>query len=253
MIIEFSGLPGSGKSSVIRELFGTLATSDIELVPVHKTGVLSSTLAETMHNPLVRAFPGRALMMQGIKFRRRYEDFVAAALGASPEVSEDDEFMIHLLGARFVQASDPEFARKLVLFDEGFFLRGTAMFFRLGTAGLSDYLTHMPRPDVLVHVSVPPDVAYERCVGRRPEVLHDRRVGAVHGKFGDAEAFRRRNRLMEHGLAMVRKQGVRVIDIENSADLSLSVAIAADALQAAWMSNEVSRAMINTGNRINVG
>ena len=53
MIIEFSGLPGSGKSAIIKSLRRKFRKSGIPLVPAQKTGGQSSTVKEVMNNPWV--------------------------------------------------------------------------------------------------------------------------------------------------------------------------------------------------------
>lgn len=241
MLVEFAGLPGSGKSTVIRALFAALRGAPFEVIPAHKTARRGQVLSDAMDSPLVNAWPGRALMLQGIRFRRAFPEFVEHVQNAAPDVSEEDEFLASLIGVRYLQARDPSFGDAMVVFDEGFFLRGTAMYTRLGTAGLSDYVALMPPPDALVHVCVPPDLAHARCIARRPEEEGAAASATfVARKFGAPDAFRRRHRVIEHGLAAVDRAGIPVLEMRNTGDLDGGVQTLAETLTSLWKARRVT-------------
>ena len=236
MIIEFSGLPGSGKSAIIKSLRRKFRKSGIPLVPAQKTGGQSSTVKEVMNNRWVNNWDGRALLYLANLFSRRHQAFFDHIRQSPVDATADEEFLLQLTGVRFLQASDPELHDKMVVFDEGFFHRGIHLInsHEKRLSSLSHYIEKMPLADAVVHLETDADVAYDRCITRRAAGSLQDKHNFVVKKFGDVPAFQQRKSVMEDALQLVEKRGGRVFRIDNHVALASSVEATKKCLTKLW-------------------
>jgi thymidylate kinase len=191
VIVEFIGLPGSGKSTVMTHLFADSQSKDLRYLP-EEAALL--TVARRKFDRILRVplkLLPRGLAMRVCprfwwKCRQRSMSQVGflakhgAALGAFTSssihdaMSTADRFRVieHFLdtGAAREFLDDPRLADKIVFFGEGL-VQKSFMFVdhtdvAVDAADVVRYLEKIPLPDLVIHLRVSPSVSFKRMTGR---------------------------------------------------------------------------------------
>lgn len=190
MIVEFLGLPGSGKTTVMNQLFADPAQR-VSYLPEQAALLMVARrkLDRALRIPLNLLPHGLALKVCPRiwwKCRQRSEcqiRFLAkhgAALGAFTSsgihdaMSTADRFRVidNFLDAAATREflDDAQLADRSVLFGEGL-VQKSFMFVdhsdvAVESADVVRYLEKIPLPDLVIHLRVPTSVSYERLTGR---------------------------------------------------------------------------------------
>ena len=230
MIVEFAGLPGSGKSTLVRALRDRAAATGVDLIPSNRIRTRSAMPVDVNANPLVGGNAPRALLYQAILAQRAYPAFWEYLGGLGDQLSVDDEFILTLYAVRYLQASDPDLTGAAVVFDEGVLLRGVSICHRVADIAATAFFSEAPLADLILHVGADPGTAFERCIARRPHGTERQRRAYVERKFGDLDAFSRREDVLAAALDIAANRGAKVVSVDNDGTLDASIAAAFDAL-----------------------
>ena len=191
MIVEFIGLPGSGKSTVMRQFFAGLPAQEVRYLPEGAALLMVGRrkFDRIFRIPLKLLPQGFALQVcpkVWLKSRQRAEcqvRFLAkhgAALGAFTSsgihdaMSTVDRFRVIdsflETGAFREFLDDPQMADRIVLFGEGL-VQKSFMFVDhsdvvVESADVVRYLEKIPLPDLVINLRVSTSVSFERMTGR---------------------------------------------------------------------------------------
>jgi adenylate kinase family enzyme len=192
MIVEFIGLPGSGKTTLRRQFLADLSPAQEARYLSEETALLvvaRRRIDRVFRIPLKLLPHGLAMRfcpkvwwrsMQRSESLVRFLVKHGAALGAFTSsgvhdaMSEVDRFRVIEsfleTGAVREFLDDPQMADRVVLFGEGL-VQKSLMFVDhsdvIGeTAEAARYLENIPLPDLVIHVRVSTDVSIERMTGR---------------------------------------------------------------------------------------
>jgi len=191
MIVEFLGLPGSGKSTVMNQLFANTSAQNVRILTEQAAllVVARRKFDRVLRMPL-KVLPHGLAMQVCPRFwwksRQRSQcqvSFLAkhgAALGAFTSsgiyeaMSTTDRFRVieHFLdaaaGREFLDVT--ELKDQIVLFGEGL-VQKSFMFVdhtevAVETADVVRYLEKIPMPHLVIHLRVPTNVSFDRLTGR---------------------------------------------------------------------------------------
>jgi hypothetical protein len=191
VIAEFIGLPGSGKSTVLRQLFAEPLTAQARYLSEEAALLMVGRrkFDRIFRIPLQLLPDGLAMQICPRiwwKCRQRPESqlgFLAkhgAALGTYTSsaihdaMSTADRFRVikHFLDAAAAREffDDAQLSDRIVLFGEGL-VQKSFMFVdhtdvTIETADVVRYLEKIPLPDLVIHLRVPTSVSFDRLTGR---------------------------------------------------------------------------------------
>lgn len=192
MIVEFIGLPGSGKSTLMRHFFADLPPAqEVRYLPEEAALLMVARrkFDRILRTPLKLLPHGLAMQVcrkVWLKSRQRSECVVrflakhGAALGAFTSsgihdaMSTVDRFRVIdsflETGAFREFLDDSQMANRTVLFGEGL-VQKSFMFVDhsdvdVETADVVRYLEKIPLPDLVIHLRVSTSVSFERMTGR---------------------------------------------------------------------------------------
>lgn len=206
MIIEFCGLPASGKSTLCKALAKMGACGDVRLT--RRIAAASDWPEGTPR--YVKDRPDRALLYRATKFRTKFPNFFQSI---EQEISDDTttSFLFALTAAFYQEFEDLKFADTALLYDEGFLQRSAVLCFEK-EFDLGAMLAKAPLPYALVFADVPPEVAFRRAVERHGRA--DKMRSAVISLYGDIDAFQERRSLIDHGCEIAAGLGVHVVKVK---------------------------------------
>lgn len=206
MLIEFCGIPASGKSTLLRGLLratecnGWKLTKSVSQEPIN---------APKMPRYVTRR-PDRRLLYQAVRFRTQNADFfreVDRACGSNAL----EAFFFSLTAQYYQDWIDAGETGSALLFDEGFVHRCAALTATKGESPLA-LAEFAPLPDLLVVADIGADLAFDRATRRHgnPEKMRD----AVISLHGDEAMFEHRRQVLDEVCDFVETRGVPVIRIQ---------------------------------------
>lgn len=176
---EFIGVPGSGKTTICRELspisgfYGGVMTDGLARMDQNTTSLLSKILPLNL----------QIIMWENLFYRRYYKTFVAGRPQflkvMPPIISEIDENKDHVRWLFKRSAGQYQFLKEtqkcgeIGLFDEGFLMRAVSAMYRGSSLPFDQYLEGIPVPDMVIYVSVPDDIAQKRQKDRKGRQAFD--------------------------------------------------------------------------------
>ncbi|HSJ83708.1 MAG TPA: hypothetical protein VLA91_07795 [Acidimicrobiia bacterium] len=241
--VEFLGIPGSGKTTLVSNVHSRLLASDTPAFTLARAVSLGMKrgVGDRLIDPLMTHLPERlldrysesgfirsnALLVSLIDFMAAYPMAVSVFLKGQARRADYElgtdlvvRWFLQLL-ARYQLGSSAMSQDDILLLDEGFAQKAiTGFAHRFSKADhedLSSYLAASPRPDLLVHLAVGTDLAAERLDGRgEPEAtkrLWD--TGTDPARF-----LADTRRCVEYVVATARGSGWEVLELDGSGDLA---------------------------------
>lgn len=178
--IEFIGVPGSGKTTICRELslisgfYGGVMTDGLARIGTNTLRILSNIL------PL----NSQIVMWEKLLSRRYYRDFIAEhpqfQKMIPPIISEVHESKDHVRWLFKRSAGQYQFLEEthkcgeIGVFDEGFLMRAVSAVYRGSSLPFDQYFESIPVPDMVIYVSVPDDTAEKRQKDRKGHQSFDK-------------------------------------------------------------------------------
>lgn len=206
MLIEFCGIPASGKTTLLKGLLRLGFCNGWKLT---KSVSQESLNASKMPRYVTRRLDRRVLY-QAVRFRAQHADFfceVDRTCGSNAL----EAFFFSLTAQYYQDWSDAGETGSALLFDEGFVHRSAALSATKGVSSLT--LAELaPLPNLLVVADIRADVAFDRATRRhgRPEKMRE----AVISLHGDEVMFEHRRQVLDEVSAFVETRGVHVIRIQ---------------------------------------
>ncbi|NNL34659.1 MAG: hypothetical protein HKP35_02440 [Silicimonas sp.] len=205
MLIEFCGIPASGKSTLIQGLLGAGKCNGWTFT----RAVASAPSAVKMPRYVTR-HPDRRQLYQAARFRAAHGAFFAEADRLCGGVALDLFFFL-LTAQSYQDWHDAPVRGAAVLFDEG--LAGRAAALSASRKQDAEPLARLaPLPSVLVMVDTPPEIAFDRATHRHgpSEKMRD----AVISLHGDEAMFTRRRTAMVETCAILEARGTPVVRVD---------------------------------------
>ncbi|MDJ0641017.1 MAG: hypothetical protein QNJ20_19540 [Paracoccaceae bacterium] len=208
-MIELAGLPASGKTTFFKALRKELTRRKFK---VHELGQIFGTpyLRQTAPR-FVRNEESRELLFRHLDFKRDHPelaDLVDRKLDQPDTASM--HFLFWLMASRYQAHGARADAGGVLMVDEGFVQRGTAMCLRDETPDdYERYMAHVPVPNAVLAIRVRPEVAYTRAVERRGA----QSLATVHAKHGHLKDYVRRDRMFRRAHELLAQRGAAIIDV----------------------------------------
>jgi len=218
MLVEFLGLPGSGKSTLIRALIPALRAQGVAARRADKLAGLPS-IERDAPRYLGRG-PDRTTLYRTTRFRREHRGLMKH-VEHKLSLSQTEEFLFTLTTGLYQTAREYGSEIGPALLDEGFVHRGVSAHLECEDALFQRYLGLIPVPELVVHLTLPVEAALSRAVARR---AHKADAQQVHTKLGDRAVFARRDALFQMGVARLRERGATVFDVATEQSLDACVA-----------------------------
>ncbi|MEM7472086.1 MAG: hypothetical protein AAF340_12105 [Pseudomonadota bacterium] len=219
MLIELLGLPGSGKSTLIKALVPALRKAGLSARRADKLAGLEST--DPAAPRYLKRGADRTTLYRTLAFRRDHPalmDHVERTL----DLSASDTFLFSWTSNLYAASREHAHIVDVAFLDEGFAHRGVSAHLDADDALYHDYLSLIPLPDLILHLCPPPRMAFRRAIHRRADKSFSKRK--VQAKLGDRFVFRTRHRLIETGLDALKARGAQVIDVNTAAEIEACVA-----------------------------
>ena len=226
MFAEVLGLPGAGKSSLIRQLVPRLRRNGVKVRTVKNMATLPP-----LGDELPRYITGqqdRTLLYRAMRFREAHPELMTH-LETRVDISLSDKFLYALTTGYHVAYQEYHNKIDLALIDEGFLHRGAdAHVDQTDPLVFQDYLDLIPVADVVLYVKTGARMALRRAIGRRSEKRASKT--RVVAKFGGVETFDARRTLLEAAVHSHKARGAAIIEIDARQSLENCVEEACAAL-----------------------
>lgn len=224
MLVEFLGLPGSGKSTLIRALVPALRAKGVGARRADKLAGLPSNERDAPR------YLGRGLdrttLYRTTRFRREHRGLMKH-VEHKLALSQADEFLFTLTTGLYQVCREYGDTIGPALLDEGFVHRGVSAHLDREDALFQRYMGLIPVPEVVIRLTPPVEVALSRAVARR---AHKAEAQQVHAKLGDERVFARRSELFDIATECLRGRGVTVLEIDTQQDQQACVMQASEAV-----------------------
>ena len=218
MLIEFLGLPGAGKSTLIRALVPALRAQGMSARRADKLAGLPSV--ERNAPRYLERGADRTTLYRITRFRREHRGLMKH-IEHKLALGQADEFLFSLTAGLYQACREYGDTIGAALLDEGFVHRGVSAHLDRDDALFERYVAMIPAPDLLVHLCPPVDTAFERAVSRR---AHKGEAEKVISKLGGLPVFERRDALIRLGTAGIRARGEAVVEVDSRRPLNDCVA-----------------------------
>jgi thymidylate kinase len=210
MLVEILGLPGAGKSTLVRELLPSLRKNGLKSRHGHKVVGLSSR--DPAAPRFLRDQPDRLALFRAETFRQENAKLVKH-MERKVGQSLTDQFLFSLTSSYYQTYLEYAEDFPFIFLDEGFIHRGVVAHCNgKETSIFADFLKLIPAPDAIVHVKLSADLAFERAVERRSDKPSSK--ARVIAKLGDLSDFRTRAKMLEQGTDAMVARGAALIEID---------------------------------------
>ncbi len=225
MLVELIGLPGSGKSTIIRAATPLLKAAGLRFDSMRM--VSKKFMAED--RPNVRFLTKRAersSLYGCFSFAEDQQDLFRSLLdGALGDVSQT-LWNMEMLG-QFQFLRNRDLSDTMVFLDEGFLHRGVSTFAASGELRkLIDYMDLVTHDFITIHITTPLDMALARAEMRRRGVPENLQASTGIGLSG-MEAF---DQMIKVAVAHRKLQGAAVIEVDATQPAAIAARQMVDAL-----------------------
>jgi len=214
MLVEIAGLPGSGKTTLFRNLRAELMRMDLPVTDINTIADVRDS-AEAVPRFVSRK-PQRELLYRFWRFQSQNPGLMRRidSLYRSGDIKQ---FLFMLLATHFQAGTDQVEEDEIVMTDEGFLTHIVALFCKRGDRKDFDSLIdEVPAADLLIHLNASADVAHARAVARRGPGRAARQM--VESKLGGKRLFATRQSLLERGVQLYARRCRAVIEVDASLD-----------------------------------
>lgn len=226
MLVELLGLPGSGKSTLVKKLLEKSFDHPIQIETLNQRAERVLQHHKTKRG-YIRRKKGRGWFFATFEFAHCYpEMFRIVFENAILHQDRNLDFFDLLVQYHFSkQATD---AVGSAITDEGFLHRGAAIFLYPNTYSTIDhYLEHVPHFDTVIHTQCSVDLALERCKSR-PKGLPKR-----YRSFSEQELSQSYQKLMQlHQTCLDhhKNRGGNIIRVDGQKPWALTIQTVLDIL-----------------------
>ena len=228
MLVEFVGLPGAGKTSLITETETRLRAAGFNASGLRE---LSKRGVERLRGDIgfIRRRSERISLYGALEYRKTHGEVFDFLCQAQDRVPELTLWSMELLSQLYF-ASDDLAGDQIAFSDEGLVHRGIAA--QIGVedqTGFDAYNAALPDDFLLVHLRVPVAIAIERAEARGKGLPATRwRKGRDPG-----DVMAETERLIERACEMRRARGCRVVEIDGTQPIEAASGALQKALTAA--------------------
>ncbi len=210
MLIEIVGIPGSGKSTLYKSLTQELKRQNVDFVDAQT--ILATRSNDDSAPRYVQKKPQRDLLYRFTRFTVKNPEFFEKAQQTFGEASTK-KFLFFLACAHFQLARDLNTHNEMVFFDEALLTHCASIYPKTEQqSDLVELLNCAPEIDVLIHLEIPPDVAFDRAVARHGGTEKTR--ARIVSKFGDKFAFAARANNIKAGIKTFTERGSIVFNVD---------------------------------------
>ncbi len=216
MLVEFVGLPGSGKTSLViatHERMRARGFVTKGLREAAKSGVKAVRDRGTI-GFLKR--PERICLYGALEFRKAHPKVFDALCASQSDTPHLTPWTMDVLSHLYYVSEQSRYDGGFILCDEGLVHRGVASFIGTkGTRAFAAYNKALPDNFILVNLAVPPETALERSGARRkgtPALRHQPHRDPL-------DVLRENAALIERACKARRARGLQVIEIDGTAPL----------------------------------
>lgn len=225
MRVECVGLPGAGKSTLIRRLGSALRKRGFNIKRPDQIAEEPCNSADAPR--YLNRGPDRTALFRLTQFRQRHRGLMKY-VEHRLNLTTSEEFLFSLTICYHQACQEHRGSFDFSFMDEGFVHRGLAAHIDRAEAQFARYLEIIPAPDALLTLVPPVELAFERAIDRR---VHKDAADKVMEKLGDLSVFQHRRVLQDLAGAAMAARGVPVLRIDSSKPLDVCVAKAADDLE----------------------
>lgn len=228
MIFEFAGLPGSGKSTILTAAAERLTAAGLTHTSMR---MLAKAALQDDYRKIgfLRRRISRASLYGALAFGDENPALFDALLGAARSDLATRLWNMEML-AQLHFGYWHGLPGHPVFMDEGFLHRGAGSYLLTRDQdGFKDYLALVPPDRAVIHVVADLDLAYARSQGRKLK----KRIPAVWLGATDAETratLEIFNGMVRLGCDVLRKRGMRIIDIDAKRPVAENAAALAEAV-----------------------
>lgn len=228
MHIEFTGISGVGKSSVIREIsefdsyYQDYSPKAVLRTYSKPVAIVLRQLPAIVQTKITKLTWSRREMEFYREYLRDHQEFTELSDFIDTWADFDKNRLAELLiqtAARYQLGISTVRPGEHLLIDEGFFHRGASIAARNNEFDIpiETYFKYVPLPEVVVHVTAPDNTINQRLQARE-NITHDRSRLADNKKF------------IERMVKLGRKHNVHIIHLDNSENLDSTVSALQTAL-----------------------
>lgn len=219
MFVEFIGLPGSGKSTIIKHLRRLSGGTDLPFETL-------SQIADQVHRikleqpGYLKRKPGRGWFQALLGFAHRHPDAFRVLFENTLANSWENTIVMDVLGQYDLarQAKEPVGP---ILVDEGLLHRGAAAFLKEDAYSTLDaYLKDIPVAGVVVWLDIDVGTAIDRCKQRK------KGLPRLYQHFSDAELLQHYEKLKALHRVCIDQQdqaGATIVKVDTNALLETNV------------------------------